>query len=104
MRELRQISNAELQLSDIPSATASMDAVSEFGDTFNGYKHWGSFKACADIANQQKHDTLTELRTCLFFEQRRWHHYGDVPDAEAEAYQRGLVEAIRRKVAANERK
>jgi hypothetical protein len=36
--------------------------------TFNGYNVWGSFETCAEIANAQRHDSLTNLRTCLFFE------------------------------------
>jgi hypothetical protein len=44
-------------------------------------------------------DTFAELRTCLFFEQRRWRHIGEVPDAEAMAYIRDLVRQIRAKVA-----
>ncbi|MEY4182682.1 MAG: hypothetical protein RLZZ217_1308 [Planctomycetota bacterium] len=43
---------------------------------------------------------MRDLRACLFFEQRRWRHFGDEPDAEAMADIRGLVEAIRERVAA----
>lgn len=98
-----EITNERLQLQHIPAANAAFEAVVQFGYTFNGFKQLGSFSACADIANEPKHNTLTELRVCLFFEQRRWHHFGDAPDAEAEEYQRGLVEKIRSKVATNDR-
>ncbi|WP_273455763.1 hypothetical protein [Nevskia ramosa] len=98
-----EIANESLQLQQIPASDAAFEVVEQFGYTFNGFKQLGSFAACADIANEPLHNTLTELRACLFFEQRRWHHYGDTPDAEAVEYQRGLVEKIRIKVAANER-
>jgi hypothetical protein len=98
-----EISNEVLKLSDIPVSDSPFELVEQFGYTFNGFEQLGSFAACADIANEPRHDTLTNLRACLFFEQRRWHHYGDRPDAEAQEYQRGLVEKIRVKVSADER-
>jgi hypothetical protein len=100
---VEEIPNEALKLSDIPPADAPFDAVENFGYTFNAFKRLGSFQTCAAIANEPRHGTLTELRTCLFFEQRRWHHFGDTPDEEAQEYQRSLVEKIRAKVEANER-
>ena len=98
-----EIDNENLSLSDIPRPSDPFERVQQFGYTFNGFKKLGSFEACAVIANEQRHNTLTELRACLFFEQRRWHHYGDTPEEEARAYQRELVEKIRSKLEANER-
>lgn len=98
-----EISNEALQLSDIPAADAPFEAVERFAYTFNGFARLGSFEACAEVANERRHDTLTELRACLFFEQRRWQHHGDSPDEEAEEYQRDLVERIRAKLALIER-
>jgi hypothetical protein len=43
------------------------------------------------------------LRTCLFFEQRRWRHFGDEPDEEAMEYIRSVVQKIRAKLAAGQR-
>ena len=74
-----------------------------FALTFDGYEHCRSFEACAEVANFRKHNTLSDLRTCLCFEQRRWHHYGDTPDEAAPAYWRELIEKIRSKVQAGER-
>ena len=45
---------------------------------------------------------LADLRACLFFEQRRWHHFGDTPDEESMTYIWALVEAIRNRVLAGE--
>ena len=44
-------------------------------------------------------ETLTDLRTCLFFEQRCWRHAGWDPDEETMQYIRGIVEKIRYKIA-----
>ena len=95
MSSFPQITNEQLQLSDLPDASASWTEIGEFALSYNGFKAQGSFEACAKIANEERQDTLSDLRTCLFFEQRRWQHYGDEPDDEAMAYIRSLVEQIR---------
>ncbi len=46
--------------------------------------------------------TLTDLRTCLFFEARRWKHYEKEPSKKGMEYIRALVEAIRMRVVAKE--
>jgi hypothetical protein len=103
------IADADLKESDLPPVNAEWWRIAEFSLTFEGYDYWGSFDKCADIANrwaalyaeqQVLPESLTELRTCLFFEQRRWHHFGDDPDEESEEYIRALLEGIRRKVLA----
>ena len=97
------ISNQRLRLRSIPSANADVEAIERFALTFNGFEHCGSFDSCAEVANSRKHDTLSNLRTCLSFEQRRWHHFGEAPDAAALVYWRELIEKIRSKVHAQER-
>lgn len=99
---MREISNRDLQLADIPPPDAEWNEIGRFALTFNGYEHWGSFEKCAEVANRRLDGSLTELRTCLFFEQRRWRHFGYEPDEETMAYIRGIVEKIRRKIMAGE--
>ncbi len=75
----------------LPCPHASWDQIQRFALTFDGYKHFGSFERCAAIANRRRdgeggHENLSELRGCLFFGQRRWHRFGDTPDAEAMSY------------------
>lgn len=94
-----EIHNRDLTLADIPPSQAGWDVIGAFALTFDGYRHWGSFEACAEVANARRGSSLTELRTCLFFEQRRWRHFGDEPDAGAMAYIWDLVESIRARVA-----
>jgi hypothetical protein len=97
---LETIPNDALRLNRLPLPDADWPEVWRLADTFNGYEHWGSFERCAEVANQRLESTLTELRTCLFFECRRWHHYGDSPDEEDAPYIKGLVAKIREMVAA----
>lgn len=99
---IKEIANRDLSLADIPLPNADWDVIGTFALTFSGYEHWGSFEKCAGVANVQKDDTLSELRTCLFFEQRRWRHFGEDPDDEAMAYIGQVVEKIRSKVASRE--
>lgn len=80
------IPNERLRADKLPSPAAEWAEIDRFALTFDGYKHWGSFEQCAEIANAKRHDTLTDLRTCLFFEQRRWRHFGSAPDEEDMTY------------------
>lgn len=101
---MTEISNTVLKLDSLPQSRADWPEINKFAHTFNGYEHWGSFEKCGEIANQILEEykasgelsaNLTELRTCLFFEARRWRHYGYDPDDEAKGYIHALVEAIR---------
>jgi hypothetical protein len=102
-----EIANQDLKQSDVSPSNAGWHDSGRFSLTFNGYEWWGSFDKCADVANVVAQtfresgslpESLTDLRTCLFFEQRRWHHFGFDPDEEAMNYISALVEEIRRSV------
>jgi len=93
----RQISNRQLTPEKLPGPDAPWTALERFALTFDGYEHWGSDR-CAEIANSRRHSTLTELRTCLFFEQRRWRNQGEEPNTEAMRYVRDVMEQIRARV------
>jgi hypothetical protein len=97
---MEQIPNNKLQLAQIPGDDASFAELCEFAHTFNGYQAFGSFEACAEIANRGDHSTLSHLRACLFFEARRWRHFGEDPDPETLAEWRQLISKIREKVGA----
>ena len=91
---------------DLPRANARWrPEIIFFALSYNGYRH----KNCAKLANATKKAfgkekqipkslTLNQLRTCLFFEQRRWRHYGVYPDDKNMVYIHSLIEAIRGKV------
>lgn len=103
-----EIPNGELTVADAPSPDADYQEESiPFALSFDGYMHWGAFEQCAEIGNTGKQewrahqivpDSLTELRTCLFFEQRRWKHFDKFPDTATMRYLQDLLKAIRRKV------
>ncbi len=102
-----EIANADLTEGTLPPCNAEWSEIGGFALSFNGYDHWGSFETCAEIANRWRDayraegslpDSLTELRTCLFFEQRRWRHFGLDPDEEGTDYIHALVERIRERV------
>lgn len=99
---LHGIPNDRLRPEDLPAADADWGTLGRFALTFNAYDHWGSFDACAEVALEKRHSTLSELRTCLFYEQRRWRHSGFEPYDEHLEYIREVVEKIRAKVAAGE--
>jgi hypothetical protein len=96
---MERISTRALKPCDVPAKGARWAKIEQFALTFDGQKHWGSLGRCAQIANARRARTLNELRTCLFFEQRRWRHFGLPPDRKAMRYIRGLVEQIRKRLA-----
>ena len=108
---MNKIPNSQLIEKDIPSNKATWKKIQPFALTFNGYEHWGTFKKCREVAQQgiiqykaKKALTLslTDLRTCLFFEAMRWKHYEKEPTKQGMGYVRGLSGAIRVRVQARE--
>jgi len=97
---VQQIPNREISLEHVPPSDSDWSTIAAFALTYDGFTASGSFERCAEIANDHRHDTLSDLRTCLFFEQRRWRHYGRPPEGDDLAYIRNLVESIRGKIAA----
>ena len=108
---MNKIPNSQLIENDIPHHNASWKKIEPFAVTFDGYKHWGSFKRCREVAEEgvklyrgqkQLTQSLTDLRTCLFFESRRWKHYEKNPSKKGMEYVHILVEAIRVRVLAKD--
>lgn len=100
----RQISDKELTLADLPATDAEERAYHEFAMSTNGYVRMGNNQRCAAFANAAigawrqsgvLPDTIKELRVCLFFEQRRWHHFGDGFNDETAAYVHAIVAKLR---------
>jgi len=99
-----KIPDDELSRSDLPADDAPEDAYHRFALTTDGYERMGSFERCGELANRalerwtegrELPTDLRDLRCCLFFEQRRWHHHGYGFDEEAFEYVRALVGAMR---------
>lgn len=107
-----EIADEHLTLDDIPPDRAEEEAFHVFAITTNGYERMGSFARCAGLANSARETwrlnrevpaSLRDLRCCLFFEQRRFHHYGDGFDEKTLEYVRELLGAMRVHVEAAKR-
>ena len=108
---MKPISNTQLIETDLPERRATWVKIQPFAISFDGYEHWGSFKKCREVADfgvslHRKHEpltqSLTDLRTCLFFESRRWKHLKKDPTKTGMNYIHSLVDAIRLRVLAKE--
>lgn len=91
------VPNEQLKRSDVPPPGADWRRVEVFALTLDGYTALGGPKALdALMSRHQQAGTLptdlTELRAFLFFEQRRFRHYGHEPrGAERERIDRVLA-------------
>jgi len=94
------VPNAGLGVSDVPRRGETWDTVSDFALSYDGYGYWDDLPALASRVLQQwtrrraLPSTLDELRGCLFYEQRRWHHFGEEPSGRSAEYMWALVDAI----------
>jgi len=87
----------------MPPAGADWGAIQRFALTFDGYEAFGD--ECGNLANARQEgrlpvegQTLSVLRGCLFFEQRRWRHFGEQPEGDNLRYMQALLDAIRSRV------
>ncbi len=94
------ISNADIAATGVPGRSTPWDAVCEFALSYDGYGYWDDLPELASRVLQRwtrsraLPATLDELRGCLFYEQRRWHHFGEEPTGRSAQYMRAIVEAI----------
>ncbi len=85
LHSLKEISNEVLTLEDVPQDDAAPKEINLFALSFDGYKYWGSFAKCAEVAYSVWYKdlpNLTELRTALFFIQRANHHTADIDEPD----------------------
>jgi hypothetical protein len=94
----QEVGNRELSPADIPSFKETWVRIEPFALSFDAFRYWGSVEKCAAIAQARRPGSLTELRTCLFYEARKWQAQGRSPDADSMKFIRALVYAIREKV------
>ena len=88
----------------VPDAAAPLGTILEFASmTYFGYDRHGGVEPLEVLANRaaecwangrQLPSGLNEARAALFFEARRWHHFGQEPDPLSERYLRALVRHI----------
>jgi hypothetical protein len=97
-----EIENSDLKAQQIPDINSDYRTIAAFALTFDGYER---FARIAEFANNNlavyhadrdslKKRTLTELRACLFYEQRRYRHMGEEPEKEDREYINALLAAI----------
>ena len=98
-----------LSESDVPGPDAAWyPDISEFALTYDAYAALDGFEPVGDLANHAQEEwqtsrvlplSLNDLRACLFFEQRRWRHFGRDPSDDSASddwqYIQALVTAIR---------
>jgi hypothetical protein len=96
----KDLDHRDIRLEDVPLRGSSWHEIEPFALTFEGYEFHGSFEACAEIANARRHSNLTDLRTCLYFEQRRYRHFGEPPIGDELEYIYEILDAIRARVQA----
>jgi hypothetical protein len=89
-------------LARVPAADADWAEIAEFALRFDGYAAMGH--ECGDLANELRRrwdatselpGDLRELRASLFFEQRRFRHFGWAPTGRDRDYLSALLDAIR---------
>jgi O-acetyl-ADP-ribose deacetylase len=103
---MREIATANLAEHDLPPPDADWGQINAFAHTFNGYTYSDKLHEIGNGANTAFEQSralpksLSDLRACLFYEARRWRHYGYDPDATTLRYIQALVEAIRSHVRA----
>ncbi len=94
-----------LSETSIPYPDASLSEIEEFARTFDAYEYHGSYNKIVEIAGLKCPKTLTDLRTCLYFEECRWRQcrmLGIHPGDQDIAYIRELVGKIRAKTYLND--
>ncbi len=108
---MTKIPNSQLSDHDIPSNRATWKKILPFALTFDGYEHWGDFEKCQEVAKagissyRTQHafsQSLTDLRTCLFYEARRWRHLQRNPNEKGMEYIHALLDTIRIRVLARD--
>ena len=98
------IPNGRLTAAQVPGRGAWWELIEEFALTYDGYAYWSDVAELGNRAMQRwtrdqvLSSSLHELRGCLFYEQRRWHHFGDEPSGRGAEYVWALLDAIRTKV------
>lgn len=76
-----------------PPSKPILSALWRYALTFDGYSYARDHlnTDCGDLANRRRQEyaksgewngTFEELRCCLFFEQRRYRHFGEGPGGE----------------------
>jgi hypothetical protein len=100
------IASEQLNPDTFPQKRDPFNILVAFAYSFDGYAHFG-MEACAALANETLStfyhtnilpNDMDILRTCLFFEARRWSLYQREPDNKGLIYMHALIDRIKKKV------
>ena len=99
---MESIPNEALEPTHVPPSDGPWKDIERFALTFNGYEAIG--QRLGDLANEHAQlgtvpVDLSELRGCLFFEQRRWRQFDEPPQGKPIEHIGRLLEGIRAAVA-----
>ena len=100
------VPHAELTAALVPTRGDPWEAVSVFALSYDGHAYWegGAQLAARALRDWTRQRTLPgdldELRACLFYEQRRWHHRGEEPFERAAEYVWALLEQLHKVMSA----
>jgi hypothetical protein len=100
------VPNAQLRVHGIPDRGDPWDAVSSFSLSYDGYAYWDDVSELATrrirawTRDHTLPNSIDEVRACLFYEQRRWHHFGEDPNGRGAQYVWALLDTLRSLVAA----
>jgi hypothetical protein len=99
------VPNSQVKVHAVPDHGDSWDAVSSFSLSYDGYAYWDDVTELAtrSIRNwtrtRQLPGSIDEVRACLFYEQRRWHHFGEEPNGRGAQYVWALLDSLRSLIA-----
>lgn len=96
------IPTMNLKLSDVPAESADLEIIDRFALTFDPQEKDPYTLEDHDLAKLSIDSSLIDLRSHLFFEQRRWNHYGREPDPAAVSAIKRIVRLIRAKLSRGE--
>jgi hypothetical protein len=100
------VPNGQLRVHGIPDRGDPWDAVSSFSLSYDGYAYWDDVSELATrwvrgwTRDRTLPTSIDEVRACLFYEQRRWHHFGEEPNGRGAQYVWALLDTVRSLVAA----
>jgi len=96
---MKALTNEQLEVSQVPGPGSRWIEIEQFAVTFNGVAAFGN--RLAELANRHAAagtvpTDLSELRGCLYFEQRRYRHFQEIPSGRNLEHVLALLAGIRR--------
>jgi hypothetical protein len=95
---IERIKSSQLTKKLVPNFDADINIINEFAHTQDMLEYTSYSKLTyAESYGNEINLSLSDLRSLLLFNQRRFNHYGDPYDAKTEEQQRKLLTLIKEK-------